>query len=76
MNLSPVYQQIIREATDAYRGDFPAYTVFTTRTVVSHFSHLSASAINAPPELQEDFDPFPEVPFTLSGKTEEVTPHR
>lgn len=72
VDLSPVYQQVIREATDAYRGDFPSYIVFTTRTVVSHFSHRPMSAtstINASADLQEDFDPFPQVPFTLSAKT-------
>ena len=76
MDLSPVYQQVIREATDALRGDFPDYAVFTTHTLVTHFSHPAVSAISAPRILQEDFDPFPQVPFTLSDKPEKVTPHR
>ena len=77
MDLSPIYQQVIHEATAAYRGDFPDYgvTVITRRVVRERF-HFPTSAIDAPPELQEDSDPFPQVPFTLSGKPEEVTPHR
>jgi hypothetical protein len=78
VDLSPVYQQGIREATDAYRGDFPNYSlnVVTGRAVVRRFSRLFTSMLDAPPELQEDLDPFPRVPFTLSGKSEEVAPHR
>jgi hypothetical protein len=78
MDLSPVYQQVIREATDAYRGDFPDYGVFvvTTRIVGDRRSHFLTSTINVPPELQEDFDPFPRIPFTLRRKPEEVTSHR
>jgi hypothetical protein len=76
MNLSPIYQQVIREATDAYRGDFPSYFVFTARTVVSRFSYPSTRAINAPLDLQEGSDPFPQVPFTLSCKPDVVTTRR
>ena len=78
MDLSPVYQQGIREATDAYRGDFPDYTVteFTTGVAVRRRFRFLKQWIDAPPELQEGFDPFPQVPFTLGGKPEEVTLHR
>lgn len=72
MDLSPVYQQIIREATEAYRGDGDVVTI--RRTAVRTFSPRLTSGINPPPELQEDFDPFPQVPFTLSGKPDQVTP--
>jgi hypothetical protein len=78
INLSSVYEQVIREATDAYRGDFPNYTVteFTTVVAVRRRFRFLKQWIDAPPELQEGFDPFPQVPFTLGGKPEEVTPHR
>jgi hypothetical protein len=77
VDLSSVYKQVIREATDRYRGDFPDYGVFvvTTRAVVRQHSRFPTSAINTPRELQEDFDPFPQVPFTLSRKPEDVAPH-
>ena len=72
IDLSPVYQQVIREATDAYRGDGVPFM----RTVECERLPLLTSAINAPSELQEDLDPFPQVPFTLSRKPEEPTPCR
>jgi hypothetical protein len=71
MDLSLVYQQVIHEATDAYRGDFPDYGVtVVSRAVVRQRFRFLTGTIDAPPELQEDFDPFPQVPFTLCGKPE------
>ena len=76
VDLSPAYQQRIREATDAYRGDFPAYAVFSiTRRVVTHrFPYPLTSALEVSPALLEDSDPFPRVPFTLNAKPEKITP--
>ena len=73
VDLSPLYRQRIREATDAYRGDFPSYAVFS-RIITQRFQFPLTSPLDVPPELQEDFDPFPQIPFTLSGKPEQITP--
>jgi hypothetical protein len=75
-DLSPLYQQVIHEATDAYRGDFPGYGVtVVSRVVVRQRFRFPGGAINVPPEFQEDFNPFPQVPFTLGGRPEEVALH-
>ena len=72
IDLSPVYQQVVREAIDTWRGD----GIPIMRLIECERSPLLTSAINAPSELQEDLDPFPQVPFTLSGRPEEPTPCR
>ena len=59
VDLSPYYQKVVCACSYTYRGDFPdnAVTVFTT--------HLVGDGFAALPQLQDGFDPFPAVAFTL-----------
>src|SRR4051794_1030781 len=58
-DLSAVYRQVIRGATDAYRGDLPDYSRFATDALV------------ALAQRPNEFDPFSHIALALRVNTEE-----
>jgi hypothetical protein len=58
-DLSPVYRQVIRDATEAYRGDLPDYSRFVI------------DALAAVAKRPDKADPFSHIEFTLRLNSEE-----
>jgi hypothetical protein len=61
-DLSPAYRQVIRDATEAYRGDLPVYSRFVI------------DALAAVSKRRDKADPFSHIEFTLRMNSEQPVP--
>lgn len=74
--LAALYQQVVREATETYRGDFqPAGTNYVW-PYQSHAHHvISERYISSSPDaFKQEPDPFPPSPFELRVVPETMVP--
>jgi hypothetical protein len=72
VDLSSVYQQIVREATETYRADFPSYaSLRVTRNVPSRHLILRMRLSSLVELDLPDSDPFSSIVFTLTGIPDE-----
>ena len=69
-DMSADYQRLIREATEAYRGDFVGYASVIVRTYVSYIypGGMRISPLEPPIEFGGRYDSFPSEPFTLTRR--------
>ena len=78
VDLSPIYQQAVHEAIASYRGDFPPGQFFMGRsrsfTVYFDSSGRRIEMIEPSPEIIRPLDPFPQQPFQLRQRPEELPP--
>jgi hypothetical protein len=64
VDLSACYQRVVREAAAAYIGDFPPGAAITTKHIVRTV-YIGTPLLRVPPELEQDFVPFPPHPLRL-----------